>query len=148
MCGPMDDVSHTVFQHWNRCDDNLGTSVCSTLYFLASIPALLSSVMIVMRPAMKAFRHETLVSRFFRLERSINPSDPTEDDIRGWEQELLRIYEEEPPTYHAVNAECGNAATQALGFGPEKFQKVSWSHRFFKNWFRFQATDFQRNECG
>lgn len=111
-------------------------------FVLSAVPAFFSAVVVVARPAAKAYDHEILASRFYQLYRSINVDHVTRERLFEWDREILKIYESEPPVYHAVNAEAYNAATQARGFGPDRFLKIGWLQRLTGHFIRYSVEKF------
>ena len=59
--------------------------------------------------------HEMLARRLYHIIATIDPEHATAERIRQWRSSILGVYEDEPAVYHALNAECYNAAAQALG---------------------------------
>ena len=86
--------------------------------------------------------HELLYRRFHATAARIRPDLADQDSLAAWRLELLEIYQDEPDVYHALNAECYNAATRALGFGKDKRIPLRSRHRLLKNWIRFSPEAF------
>ena len=108
--------------------------------FIMLVPALIGAISVVWNLTDKARDHELLARRFYELARSINVQQADEENIEKWRTEILSIYEDEPAVYHALNAECGNAVSQALGFGTR--QRVTKLQHMLRNWYRFSSKDF------
>lgn len=114
--------------------------------FIMLIPTTIGAINMVWGLADRARNHEFLAKRFYEIAKMIDVYKADEKEIHKWRQEILSVYEDEPAIYHALNAECGNAASQALGFGSDDFQPVKWWQHLFRNWYRFSAKDFKRAE--
>ena len=110
---------------------------------LMLIPALVGAVSVVWNLTDRARSHEMLARRFYEIAKSIDVENADQKQIEKWRMEILGVYEDEPAVYHAVNAECYNASTQALGYGENKFQQIPWWKYKFRHWIRFSAEDFK-----
>ena len=125
-------------------DAQVGTSNGSNflsigIMFLA---ALIGAISVVWNPTDRARNHEILSRRFYETAKKINTQAADSDSIKQWTDEILGIYEDEPEVFHALNAECFNAATQAMGHKPDRFQQVKWWQHHLRHWWRFSAKDF------
>ena len=105
------------------------------------IPAVFGAISVVFRLTDQARDHEILARRFYRIAATIRPEHATADQIHQWRNDILAAYEDEPDTYHALNAECYNAAAQALG---KKTQQPMQKHHYWlRNLCRFTAEPFK-----
>ncbi len=119
----------------------IGSNIMSIGIML--LTAVIGAVSAVWNPTDKARNHEILSRRFYATAKKINTQKDDAQSIEAWRDEILGIYEDEPDVFHALNAECYNAATQALGHGRKEFQKVKpWQH-LLRHWWRFSAKDFR-----
>jgi hypothetical protein len=88
----------------------------------------------------KARLHAALRRRVYDVLAQIE--DPTRD-LAGLKEQAARIYADEPPCMHAVNALAYNSAMQAFD-RPEKYQfPISNWHRALRHWWPFTADDFK-----
>ena len=111
---------------------------------LMFIPAIAGAVSIVWNPTHKARDHEMLARSFYGIAKGIDVENTDQKQIEEWRVEILGVYEDEPAVYHALNAECYNAATKALGYDSSRFQQISWWRRIFRHWSHFSASDFPK----
>lgn len=56
---------------------------------------------------------------------------------------LDRLYADEPPSMHAVNAVASNLALAALGMSDQDYFRIGKFHRFFRNAFAFNSVQFE-----
>ena len=115
----------------------------SWLIFTMLIPTLAGVIDLVWKPADRSRDHEVLARRFYWIARTVNVEDANKGRVREWYNGLLSAYEDEPDVFHALNAECYNAATKALGFKEMKYYKaINWKQRLLRQWVRYSAEDF------
>ena len=115
----------------------------SWLIFTMLIPTLLGAIDLVWNPSDRSRDHEVLARKFYWVARTIDEQNATGEMVRDWKISLLNVYEDEPDVFHALNAECYNAATRAVGFKEiEKYKRISWLQRRFRHWVRYSAEDF------
>ena len=113
------------------------------IMFLA---AIIGAVSVVWNPTNRARNHEILARRFYETAKRIDVYGADPERLKQWIDEVLGVYEDEPEVFHALNAECYNAATQALGHGSKVFQQVTWRRHLLRHWIRFSAKDFPAGE--
>ena len=78
----------------------------------------------------------------------IDVQEANKENVRQWNINMLDAYEDEPDVFHALNAECYNAATKALGHkGAEYYKEISWWQRRFRHWIRYSPKDFQLQDA-
>ena len=106
------------------------------------ITALCGAISVVWNLTDRARDHEMLARRFYGIAKLIDVEKADKEQIEKWRVEIIGVYEDEPAVFHALNAECYNAATKALGYGSEKFQQVSWHQHLLRNIRRFSPKDF------
>ena len=108
-------------------------------------PALIGAIGVAWGFPEMVRRHEGLVRRFHEVASEIDVQNATAERVREWNAKVRGVYGEAPlSVYHALNAVCGNAAYQAAGRDPEKFQQIGrWKYRF-RNWIKYTANDFPR----
>ena len=124
--------------------DKLGSS--GLISGLMLIPAFLVSISVVLNLNSKARDHQFLAKRFYEIAASINVYEANEENVQIWYKAIIKLCATEPASvYYALNAECGNAASQAFGWDKRHFQEVVWWKHIFRNWLRFSPTDFPRN---
>jgi hypothetical protein len=88
----------------------------------------------------KARLHAALRRRVYDI--LAQAEDPTRS-IASLREQAVRVYADEPPTMHAVNALAYNAAMLAFD-RPEKYQfPISLWHRALRHWWPFTADDFK-----
>jgi hypothetical protein len=88
----------------------------------------------------KARLHAALRRRVYDL---LAQSEDASRDLAALKEQAVRIYADELPCMHAVNALAYNAAMQAFG-RPEKYQfPVSVWHRALRHWWPFTVDDFR-----
>ncbi len=105
-------------------------------------PTSVGAVQLVWGLTHKARDHEILARRWLDLAKRIRVEEANPESIREWRSEMMGIHADEPPVYHAVNAECHNATVQAVGAGSEHAQRISGWRRALRHWLRFSTTDF------
>lgn len=86
------------------------------LVSLAAVAALLSAWDIVVGYAGKAGLHKDLKARFGALEMAILSGDGSPDAWNGNQIERLRIEQDEPPVFRALDLLCHNELALAEGF--------------------------------
>ena len=106
------------------------------------LPAVFGAISVVFSLSDRARDHEMLARRFYQTAIMIDPEHATGERVRQWRNDILGVYEDEPAVYHALNAECYNAASQALG-KKEHQQVKEWQH-LMRHWRRFSARDFPK----
>ena len=121
----------------------LGVEIAKmTSMLIMLIPAVVGAISVVWNLTDRARDHEMLARRFYEIAASIDPERANEQKIQRWRNEILGVYEDEPAVYHALNAECYNAATRALGYGEDKLRQIAWWRHLLRNWWMFSAKDF------
>lgn len=110
------------------------------------IPPAIGAVSVVFSLTDRARDHEFLGRRFYQIAQSIDPQHATAERVSQWRVDILSVYEDEPAVYHALNAECYNAASQALG--KKERQRIGPVHHYLRNWRRFSAEDFPQYHLG
>jgi hypothetical protein len=108
--------------------------------FFAGLVTIAGVVDLVFDVSGKARLHASLRRRVYDVLAQIE--DPTRG-LAGLKEQAVRIYADEPPCMHAVNALAYNAAMQAFD-RPEKYQfPISNWHRALRHWWPFTADDFK-----
>ena len=110
--------------------------------FMMLLTAAIGAVGVVFDLPSRARNHEMLARKFYQTAAKINPEHATDEQVSQWRTDILSAYEDEPAVYHALNAECYNAAAQASG--KKTRQRVSTRHHWLRHWFRFSAKDFPK----
>ena len=118
---------------------------------LMLIPVVVGAIDVVWGLTHKARNHEFLAHRFYDLEKRINANladDNLVDEktVAEWRIEMIEIFKDEPAPYHALNAECGNAASQALDYGENEMQQIGWWQHLLRNYWRFSPKDFPKHD--
>lgn len=116
------------------------------IILIVLIPTLMGAIDLVWNPARRARDHEVLARRFYWIAKLVDAEQADKDRVREWNISLLSAYEDEPDVFHALNADCYNAATKSLGFGKEKYKKVTRRQRLLRQWVRYTAEDFPTQE--
>ena len=115
-------------------------SVVSIVIML--IPTTVGAISVVWNLTDRARDHELLARRFYQIAKSINVEEADPERIENWRIEILGASEEEPAVFYALNAECYNAATRAIGFGDDKLRQIARWRYHLRNWVRFSAGKF------
>jgi len=87
------------------------------LLAIAAVAALLSAWDIVVGYASKATLHRDLKGRFCELEAKIFVGDAAADTWASYRAARLRIEQDEPPIYRALDLLCHNELLLAEGYG-------------------------------
>lgn len=93
---------------------------------LAVVAALLSAWDIVVGYAGKASLHKDLKARFGALEMTMLSGDGSPDAWHGFQIERLRIEQDEPPVFRALDLLCHNELALAEGF--DRNDKAHFEH--------------------
>ncbi|MEO6563913.1 MAG: hypothetical protein ABIN99_12860 [Nitrosospira sp.] len=108
--------------------DLLGNAVRRPAWLttIALIAAMLGALDIIVGFARSATLHHDFKRRFIQLEIAISKSE-TEQALRDIEIERLRIEQDEPPVYRALDLLCHNEVAHADGVrNPDDFAAVKW----------------------
>lgn len=115
----------------------------SQFKLFAALIAIAGVVDLVFDVSGKARLHAALRRRVYDV---MAQAENANRDLSELKEQAARIYADEPPCMHAVNALAYNAAMQAFG-RPEKYQfPVSGWHRAFRHWWPFTADDFKTHD--
>lgn len=105
---------------------------------LAVVAALLSTWDIVVGYAGKAGLHKDLKARFGALEMAIAAGDNTPDVWRKYQIERLRIEQDEPPVFRALDVLCHNELLLAEGVkSSEHFARLNRWQRATRHFFHW-----------
>ena len=104
--------------------------------------AAVGAIDVVVGLPMKARDHEILKRRFYVLAKRIVPHRATAVMIEEWRAEMVSVFEDEPATYHALNALCHNAICQSVGAPKGVYQRVGFVARLLCNWVQFSPSTF------
>ena len=116
----------------------------SWLIFTMLIPTLIAAIDLVWNPSDRSRDHEVLARKFYWIARTVDEESANREKVREWKISVLSAYEDEPDVFHALNAECYNSATKALGYkGAKYYKQISWWQRRFRHWIRYSPEDFQ-----
>ena len=113
-----------------------------TLTIVMLVPTVIGAISVAWNITDKARDHEMLARRFYRIARTITVEKADQEHVKGWQADILAVYEDEPAVFHALNAECYNAATTARIRSPKELLRVKWHHHLLRNWRRFSQKDF------
>ena len=106
----------------------------------AALVTIAGAVDLVFDVSGKARLHAALRRRVYDI--LAQAEDPTRS-IASLREQAVRVYADEPPTMHAVNALAYNAAMLAFD-RPEKYLfPISLWHRALRHWWPFTADDFK-----
>lgn len=106
------------------------------------LTAVLAAIEVVFNITDRARDHELLARRFYQIASTITPEYVNSEQVGCWRRAILGVYVDEPAVYHALNAECYNAAAQALG--KRERQRIKRRHYLLRHWWRFSAEDFPK----
>ena len=112
------------------------------LTFIMLIPTVIGAIGAVWNISGAAREHEILARRFYAIASRINIEDASKEQIHEWRAEVFEVYGKDLNLYHALNAECYNAATKAIIRNPKKLMRVRWYHHLLRNWVRFSEKSF------
>lgn len=113
------------------------------LIFVMLIPTLVGATDLVWNPSGKSRDHEILARKFYWVARTIDIENADGAKVKEWQNNLLSAYEDEPDVFHALNAECYNAATKARGFKEkERYKEIKWWQRLTRHWIRYTPEQF------
>lgn len=118
----------------------------SWLLLTIFVPTLMGAIDLIWNPSGRSRDHEILSKRFYWAAKNIDEENADVANVREWKSSLLNIYEDEPDVFHALNAECYNAATKALGYEKKKLQKIGWWPRRLRHWVRYTGERFETSE--
>ena len=110
---------------------------------LAAVITLAGLIDLVFDVSGKARLHASLRRRIYDVLAQ------SEDEIRTVAQlkeQAVRIYADEPPCMHAVNALAYNAAMLAFNRPQRYLFKIPPVYRFLRHWFSFASVKFQTHE--
>lgn len=119
--------------------DLLGNAVQRPIWLItiALIAAMLGALDIIVGFARSATLHHDFKRRFVQLEIEITQAE-TEKALRDIQIERLRIEQDEPPVYRALDLLCHNEVARADGVtNPSDFAEVKWHQsltRHFWHW--------------
>ena len=105
-----------------------------------------SAILVVWRLIDTARDNALMVERFYRIAQNINIEMADEQWVLGWRNEMFRAYGDTGAVYHALNAECYNAATLARSAKPRQLIRLRWWQRALRNWWRFSPAKFQLHD--
>lgn len=80
---------------------------------LTAAAAAASAILVVWRLIDTARDHALMLERFYRIAQGINVEMADEQWVLEWRNEMFRAYGDTGAVYHALNADCYNAATLA-----------------------------------
>lgn len=97
--------------------------------FVTAFLAVVATLDLVIGYSERARDYDSLYRRFSDLAVSIaGVTDPSEDQIREWTSERMRIEKDEPTSIDVLNVICHNEEAEARGQSESKF-KVRWWQR-------------------
>lgn len=101
------------------------------------IPTIIGAIEAVWNLSGTARDHASLTRSFHELSGTIAYGEATKQNLIEWRRRISSLYGEEPSVYHALNAECYNAANRALHREEKPEFKVRWYHHVFRNVWKF-----------
>lgn len=113
---------------------------------LTATASAASAVLVVWRLIDTARDHALMVERFYRIAQGINVETADEPWVCEWQNEIYRAYGDTGAVYHALNAECYNAATLARSATPRKLMRLRRWQRVIRDWWRFSPATFQLDD--
>jgi hypothetical protein len=108
--------------------------------YLAGIITLTGLVDLVFDVSGKARLHASLRRRIYDVLAQAEDESRTVAQLK---EQAVRIYADEPPCMHAVNALAYNAAMLAYGRPQDRLFKMEPWHRFLRHWFSFASVKFK-----
>ncbi|MGD9838048.1 MAG: hypothetical protein AB7F72_04935 [Afipia sp.] len=115
----------------------------SQFKLFAGLIAIAGIVDLVFDVSGKARLHAALRRRVYDV---MAQAENANRDLSELKEQAARIYADEPPCMHAVNALAYNAAMQAFD-RPVKYQfPVTGWHRALRHWWPFTADDFKTHD--
>ena len=93
-----------------------------------AIAALIAALNLVWVPSHKARDHHLLHGRFSDLMVRMRTDQRTEENYVLWDAERHRIEKDEPPIFHALEADCDNQVRHAWGRDERMVKIVWWKH--------------------
>jgi hypothetical protein len=108
---------------------------------LAAAAAILGAIDLAYSPGSRARDHIVLHQQFStllaRISRAANPSD---QELRDWLADRLRIEADEPPIFWALEKDCHNEICFSRGQTSAQYlNTLSWRERMFMQFFRFDV---------
>ena len=96
----------------------------------AAVVSLLVGLDLVFNTSAKARLHDRIKRDFIALERQMQTTKATEDNVKQWTGERLRIEADEPPILRILDVLCHNELARAMGCSEEEQVQVRWPQRF------------------
>ncbi|OGT19263.1 MAG: hypothetical protein A2342_02460 [Gallionellales bacterium RIFOXYB12_FULL_54_9] len=114
----------------------------SWLLAVSAIAAVLAAWDMVVGYAAKTSLHRDLKKRFAALEMDIVGGVESDETFAAYSLERLRIEQDEPPIYRALDLLCHNELLRAEGFrdkdkGVEHFSQVNFFQRLTRHFFHW-----------
>ena len=97
------------------------------------IPTIIGAIEAVWNLSGAARDHASLTRTFHELSGTIAYGKPNEENLIEWRRRISSLYGEEPSVYHALNAECYNAATKALYRKEKPLYRIRWYQHILRN---------------
>lgn len=164
--GLLTDVRRSVRYHMHRCRffDGLSTSISAVNLVAGSgaivsvlgklhpawavatsaIVAVGSAINAVFGLARRARQHNDLARRFIDLERQIVLAGPaTEEGVRTFTAERLRIENDEPAVLRALDALCHNELAKSMGCQKDQMYKIGSVRRALAHFINFDCTNLK-----
>ena len=107
-----------------------------------AVPALIGAIEAVWNLSGAARDHANLARSFHELSGTITYGKPTEQNLNEWRRRISSLYGDEPSVFHALNAECYNAATKALYHDEKPLFHINWFQHLLRNVWRFSEKSF------
>ena len=110
------------------------------------IPTLIGAIEAVWNLSGSARDHASLARSFYDLTGAIAYGKADEENATSWRRRISALYGDEPSIYHALNAECYNAATTSLYREHKPLFRVRWHQHLLRNVWRFSETELGQPE--
>lgn len=110
---------------------------------LLTVASALSLCSLIFRPAEKVGLHRSLYRRFTLLAGIISSTtNPSRKTRVEWSRRIHALFAEEAPLFDALLVQSANQVYIAHDDDPGYLVDLRFYHRWFRNLWRFQSTDF------
>ena len=111
---------------------------------IGALVAILSSVMLVFVPGVRAATHRQFVKEFTQLDKKLS-SDRSKGNVRQVWLACLELEAAEPPVMRALDVLCHNELCRAEDVtDPDQYVVVPWRQRLTANFFSWAGYDFKK----
>ena len=122
----------------------VGPQLYSSLVGIVSVlVAILSGVVLVYRPGVRALEHKQFVKEFTRLEQRLT-ADGSETNCGQVKHDYSELELTEPPVKKVVDVLSHNEVCRAQGEGPDEFVTIGRWQRFTAHFLSWAGHDFKK----